>query len=242
MSGQCVHGNKTTELGRRERFRVITHPTQRHFDEVTWAKTRQSSKRRDRKRATCHGREFSRILECKALAKKEKSVRTIIILSPTHHHSHPLPPPSPSTLAHSPLPATPPFSSRLCVSLTFRLGVQHMSRLATSGLLAVSHRINNYIEDKATQIVFQLENFMSFWLEFERFYTVHRVHSAHYSTQISPTSPEEDRAHILSKNMDVWDKDKNSLFILLFVGINVETLKKCLAFHSKAPQLASPGY
>ena len=31
-------------------------------------------------------------------------------------------------------------------------------------------RINNYIEDKATRIVFQLENFMSFWLEFECFY------------------------------------------------------------------------
>ena len=91
------------------------------------------------------------------------------------------------------------------------------------------------------KILFRRENFMSFWLEFVRFYTVQSVHSVHYSTQMSPTSPEEDRAHILSKNMDVWDKDKNSLFILLFVGINVETLKKCLAFHSDAPQLASPG-
>ena len=44
------------------------------------------------------------------------------------------------------------------------------------------------------------------------------------------------RAHILSKNMDVGDKDKNSLFILLFDGINVEKLKKFLAFHSEAPQ------
>ena len=74
-----------------------------------------------------------------------------------------------------------------------------------------NHRINIYIEEKATKIVFQLENFMSFD-QILRFYTVHSVHSVHYSTQISPTSPEEDRAHILSKNMDVWDKDKTPYF------------------------------
>ena len=93
--------------------------------------------------------------------------------------------------------------------------------LRLSRLFRDSHRINNYIEDKTIQIVFQLENFMSFWLEFVLFYT---VHSVHYSTQISPTSPEEDRAHILSENMDVCDKDKNSLLLLVFVGINVETV------------------
>ena len=69
------------------------------------------------------------------------------------------------------------------------------------------HRINIFIEEMATKIVFQIGEFYEFWPEFLRFYTVHSVHSVHYSTQISPTSPEEDRAHILSKNMDVWDKD-----------------------------------
>ena len=53
-----------------------------------------------------------------------------------------------------------------------------------------------------------LGEFHEFWPGFIRFYTVHSVHSVYsvpYGTQIFP-SLEEDRAHILSKNMDVWDK------------------------------------
>ena len=62
-----------------------------------------------------------------------------------------------------------------------------------------------YIEDKATQIVLQLENFMSFDQNSYAFilYTVCTVYAMVHK---SPPSLEEDRAHILSKNMDVWDK------------------------------------
>ena len=44
----------------------------------------------------------------------------------------------------------------------------------------LKHRINNYIEDKATQIVFQLENFMSFdrnGIQWEHFTWAHILSS-----------------------------------------------------------------
>ena len=66
----------------------------------------------------------------------------------------------------------------------------------------LTHRVNIYIEDKATQIVLQLENFMSFDQNSYAFilYTVCTVYAMVHK---SPPSLEEDRAHILSKNMDV---------------------------------------
>ena len=77
----------------------------------------------------------------------------------------------------------------------------------------LTHRVNIYIEDKATQIVLQLENFMSFDRNSYAFmYTHCTVYSVPYGTQIlPPPSLEEDRVHILSKKKWMFETNKKLL-------------------------------
>ena len=87
----------------------------------------------------------------------------------------------------------------------------------------LTHRVNIYIEDKATQIVLQLENFMSFDRNFRLLNcTQCEQCTLRYSNPPPPpTSPEEDRAHILSKNMDVCDKDKTPYLFWFLLELSI---------------------
>ena len=64
-------------------------------------------------------------------------------------------------------------------------------------------------------------------------YTVCTVYPTVHKSPL--TSPAEDRAQILNKNMDVWDKDKTPYFFWFFVEINVELWKKALLSIIKLP-------
>ena len=96
------------ELGRRECFRVLAHPTRGHFGDAMSEDATLLEMTRTQKDATCHRRKFSRILKCnKSFAKYTKYLPVLLTHSPPHHHHNPFPSLTPTT-SHLPTPTILP--------------------------------------------------------------------------------------------------------------------------------------